>query len=71
VQTELARRWQLSASEVTAAELNRRPNGDAGGLRTLFAVADDVIYSGQRVPPAELLRWKDTVMNQLQQLEEP
>jgi hypothetical protein len=70
VQAELARRWQLSASQVTAAEINRRLNGDASDLRTLFAVADDVVYSGQRVPPAELQRWKDTVMHQLKQLEE-
>jgi hypothetical protein len=69
--TALASRWQLCASQVTAAEINQRLNGDAGDLRTLFAVADDVVYSGQHVPPAELLRWKDTVMHQLKQLEEP
>jgi hypothetical protein len=71
VQAELARRWQLSTSQVTAAEINLRMNGDAGDLGTLFAVADDVVYSGQHVPPAELQRWKDTVIHQLKQLEEP
>jgi hypothetical protein len=71
MQTALAHRWQLSASQVTAAEINQRLNGDAGDLRTLFAVADDVVYSGQHVPPAELQHWKDTVIHQLKQLEEP
>jgi len=71
MQTALACRWQLSASQVTAAEINLRLNGDAGDLRTLFAVADDVVYSGQHVPSAELQHWKDTVIHQLKQLEEP
>jgi hypothetical protein len=71
VQTELARRWQISLSQVTSAEINRRLNGDAGDLRSLFAVTDDVVYSGQCVPTAELQRWKDTVIHQLKQLEEP
>jgi hypothetical protein len=70
VQVELARRWRLSASQVTAIEINQRLNGDAGDLRTLFAVADDVIYAGRYVPPAELKRWNDTVTHQLKQLEE-
>jgi len=71
MQTALAYHWQLSASQITAAEINHRLNGDAGDLRTLFAVADDVVYSGQHVPPSELQHWKDTVIHQLKQLEEP
>jgi hypothetical protein len=70
VQERLAQRWQLPASEVTPAEINRRWNGDAGDLRNLFAAADAVVYSGQRVPPAELQRWKKTVIHQLEKLEE-
>ena len=70
MQTALAHRWQLSASQVTAAEINQRLNGDTGELRTLFAMADDVVYSGQHVPPAELQQWKDRVIHQLKQLEE-
>jgi hypothetical protein len=70
VQEKLARCWHLSASEVTAAEINQRLNGNAGDLRTLFTVADDVVYSGRRLPSAELRHWKDTVLQQLKQLEE-
>ncbi len=69
VQVELARRWQLSVSQVTAAEINRRLNGDAGDLRTLFTVADDVVYSGRSLSPAELQQWKETVTQQLKQWE--
>ena len=72
VQAELAKRWQLAASQVTFGEINRRlngNNGDATELRRLFAVADDVLYSGRRLPPAELQFWKDTVVHQLKQLE--
>jgi hypothetical protein len=70
VQEKLAQRWQLPSSQVTLAEINRRLNGDGEDLRTLFKVTDDVVYSGQRVPPAELGRWKDVVLNQLKRLEE-
>jgi hypothetical protein len=69
IQAGLARRWQLSANQVTSAEINRRLNGDAVDLRRLFAVADDVVYAGQRVPAEELHRWKDIVLLQLKQLE--
>ncbi len=69
VQEQLARRWQLSATQVTSAEINQRLNGDAKDLRNLFAVADDVVYSGRSVPPAELHRWKETVIRQIESLE--
>jgi hypothetical protein len=69
VQAELARRWQLPTAQVTAAEINQRLNGNADDLRTLFTMADDVMYSGRYVPPAELQRWNDAVMHQLKQLE--
>jgi hypothetical protein len=69
MQEKLAQYWRLSPSQVTSAEINRRLNGDDGDLRNLFAVADDVVYSGQRVPAAELQRWKETVVQQLKKLE--
>jgi hypothetical protein len=71
VQEQLALRWQLSAAQITTAEINRRLNGDGNDLRTLFAAADAVIYSGQRVSPEDLKRWKDLVIQQLRKLEEP
>ena len=70
VQEQLAERWKISATQVTAVEINRRLNGDGDDLRNLFAVADDVVYSGRRMPATELQHWKDTVMHQLKNLEE-
>ena len=70
VQEKLAQRWQLPTSQVTLTEINRRLNGDGEDVRTLFKVTDDVVYSGQRMPPAELGRWKDVVLHQLKRLEE-
>jgi hypothetical protein len=70
VQEQLGTRWQLPASQVTSAEINRRLNGEGADLRNLFAVADDIVYSGRRIPAAELQHWKDTVMHQLRNLEE-
>ncbi|HUC85492.1 MAG TPA: BatD family protein [Candidatus Acidoferrales bacterium] len=70
VQQALAWRWQLAVNKVTAAELARRLNGRGDELRHLFAVADDVLYSGRRVPQAEMERWKKTVTQQLEELEE-
>jgi hypothetical protein len=70
VQEQMAWRWHLSASQVTTAEIDRRLNGQGSGLRDLFAVADDIVYSGRKVPQSELLRWKETVMHQLKNLEQ-
>jgi hypothetical protein len=70
VQERLAGQWGLPASRVTASEIGSRLNGTAGGLRDLFSIADDVVYSGQRIPVAVLQRWRDTVIQQLKDLEE-
>jgi hypothetical protein len=70
VQEELASRWQLTAGQVTSAEIELRLNGDGSNLRDLFTVADDVVYSGRRVPLAELQGWNDTVIHQLKILEQ-
>jgi hypothetical protein len=69
VQQQLARRWHVSADTVTPDEIDRRMNGDGTELRKLFAVADDVIYSGRPVPPAELREWKAAVVQQVNVLE--
>jgi hypothetical protein len=69
VQQQLARRWHVPADTVTSDEIDRRMNGDGKELRKLFAVADDVIYSGRPVPPAELREWKAAVEQQVNVLE--
>jgi hypothetical protein len=70
VQQQLALCWNLSTSQVTSAEIDHRLNGDGKDLRNLFAFADDVVYSGRPVAAAELQRWNEVVMGQLERLEE-
>lgn len=70
VQAEFARRLRLSPSQVTAAQICQRWNGAAGDWRSLFAVADDVNYSGRSVPLEDLQRWNETVRHHLKTLEE-
>jgi hypothetical protein len=70
IQEQLALRWRLSATQITPAEINRRLNGDGNELRTLFAVSDAVVYSGQRVSPGDLKHWNDLVIQQLRKLED-
>jgi hypothetical protein len=70
VQERLAQRWKLPVSQVTVTEINRRLNGNGDDLRALFAFADGVVYSGQRVLPEDLKRWKDTVIQHLKKLED-
>jgi len=69
VQERLAHLWKLPVSQVTVAEINRRVNGQGDDLRALFAIADSVIYSGQRVLPGDLERWKHIVIHHLRRLE--
>jgi hypothetical protein len=70
VQERLAQRWNLPISHVTAAEISRRLNGRADDLRTLFTFAEEVVYSGRRVLPEDLKRWKDTVTHHIKRLED-
>ena len=70
VQERLAQRWKLPVSQVTVTEINRRLNGNGDDLRALFAFADGVVYSGQRVLPEDLKRWRDTVIQHLKKLED-
>jgi hypothetical protein len=70
VQERLAQRWKLPVSQVTVTEINRRLNSNGDDLRALFAFADGVVYSGQRVLPEDLKRWKDTVIQHLKKLED-
>jgi len=70
VQERLAQRWKLPVSQVTVTEIDRRLNGNGDDLRALFAFADGVVYSGQRVLPEDLKRWKDTVIQHLKKLED-
>jgi len=69
-QNLLGRRWGLSPRIITLAEINARLNGEAHGLRLIFRLADEVIYTGRVFAPHELRSLQSLVKNELGKLEE-
>ncbi len=69
-QIMLGLRWRLLPRTITLAEINVRLNGEAGGLRTIFGLADEVIYMGRVFTPDELRHWQALVNHELRKLEE-
>ncbi len=68
-QNLLGLRWSLPPKTITLAEINARLNGEADGLRTIFGLADEAIYTGRAFAPDELRRLQALVNNELQKLE--
>jgi hypothetical protein len=59
LQETLAVRWQMSADQITSAEVDLRLGRDGDGLeiRRLFARADEVAYAGEAIRSEELTHW--------------
>ena len=68
-QNLLGLRWSLPPKTITLAEINARLNGEADGLRTIFGLADEAIYTGRTFAPDELRRLQTLVNHELQKLE--
>jgi len=66
----LGRRWGLAPRTITLAEINVRLNGEAHGLRMIFSLADEVIYTRRVFAPHELRSLQSLVNNELRKLEE-
>jgi hypothetical protein len=66
LQETLAVRWQMSADQITSAEVDVRLDRDGDGLeiRRLFARADEVAYAGGAIRSEELARWTEFVRRQ-------
>jgi hypothetical protein len=66
LQETLAVRWQVSADQITSAEVDVRLDRDGDGLeiRRLFARADEVAYAGEAIRSEELTRWTEFVRRQ-------
>jgi hypothetical protein len=69
-QIRLGRCWGLPPRTITLAEINARLNGEAHGLRVIFSLADEVIYTRRVFAPHELLSLQSLVNNELRKLEE-
>lgn len=67
-QNLLGLRWSLPPRTITLAEINARLNGEADGLRTVFGLADEVVYTGRAFAPDELRHLQTLVNNELKKL---
>jgi hypothetical protein len=61
----LAQRWQMPPERITAEELNARLGHDADDIGRLFALADEVKYSGYDGNTTDFSRWLQVVRRQL------
>jgi hypothetical protein len=66
----LGQHWNLSPRTITLAEINVRLNGEADGLRTIFGLADEAIYTDRVFASHELRHWQALVNHELRKLEE-
>jgi hypothetical protein len=69
LQQRLGERWHLPPDTITLSEINARLNGHADGIRPVFQMADQVAYSHEALPAADLAGWKRILTEQLSQLE--
>jgi hypothetical protein len=65
LQQILAARWQTAPDQVTAVQLDARLGGDANDVRRLFALADEIEYSGYRPTATDFSRWTQMVRKQI------
>ncbi|HXI71870.1 MAG TPA: BatD family protein [Verrucomicrobiae bacterium] len=68
-QNLLGLRWSLPPRTITLAEINARLNGEADGLRTIFSLADEAVYTGRAFAPDELRHFQMLVNDELKKLE--
>ncbi len=65
LQQTLAARWQTAPEQITAVDLDARLGGDANDVRRLFALTDEIEYSGYRPTAADFSRWMQLVRTQI------
>jgi hypothetical protein len=70
LQQKLALRWRIAPASITTAEIDARLNSEGALIRSVFALADEVAYSGQKLSTADLQHWKEIVTQQLKKAEE-
>ena len=69
LQQRLGVQWNLPPETITLSEINSRMNGKAAGIRPIFQMADEVLYSHENLPPGDLAGWKQILIEQLNNLE--
>jgi len=61
LQHTLASKWKMSPGAITLAEIDSRLNGANENIRQIFALADELAYSGGAAIDADFSAWKQTV----------
>jgi hypothetical protein len=69
LQQRLGLQWNLPPETITLSEINSRMNGKADGIRPVFQMADEVLYSHENLPANDLAGWKRILIEQLNNLE--
>ena len=69
-QNLLGLRWSLPPRTITLTEINARMNGEAEGLRTIFGLADEAVYTGRAFAPDELRHLQTLVKDELKKLDD-
>jgi hypothetical protein len=65
LQQSLAARWNLAPERITMAELDARLGNDDEGVRQIFALADEVNYSGCEPGATDFQRWTQIIHHHL------
>jgi hypothetical protein len=60
-----AARWQISADQITTAELRARLGSTGADVERLFAIAEEARYSQHQPSGADLQRWLSLIRRQL------
>jgi hypothetical protein len=61
LQHSLASKWKMAPAAITLAEVDTRLNGDGENVRQVFALADQLAYSGSAEIDADFPAWKQAV----------
>ncbi len=61
LQHSFASKWQMAPAAITLAEVDARLNGEGENVRQIFALADQIAYSGGADIDADFPAWKQAV----------
>jgi hypothetical protein len=69
LQHALAWRWKMNPGAITLAEIDAHMNGEGENIRRVFALADELAYSGNAAIEADFASWKQAVHQLIKETE--
>ena len=67
LQYSLASKWKMAPAAITLAEIDARMDSEGENVRCVFALADELAYSGGADIDADFPAWKETVHHLIKQ----